>query len=77
MVHSVSDLLSYLDCSGPEYDYMRHFCKREFLAQGHNDGAGSEGTSGMDDASATNNYLQTMLAGRAPTAIPSDKPGGA
>jgi hypothetical protein len=39
-----ADAFGYLGITGPEYDYLRHFRKEEFLEEGHNtsDGAVSK-----------------------------------
>lgn len=51
--------------SGPEYAYLGHFAKREFLCMGHNDIDATGKTNNADDQ---NNYVQSTEEGVAPGA---------
>lgn len=50
---------------GPEYSYLGHFAKREWLCLGHND---IDATGKMNNADDQNTYVQNTEQGVAPGA---------
>lgn len=49
-------LFDYLDCNGPEFEYLGHFRRPEFLMAGHN-WEDSEGETRTDDVFKQDQYV--------------------